>query len=364
MKNLIILAIICLSTLGWKSTFAQGVNFETITMQEAINKASNPADPKLILVDCYTTWCIPCIEMASYEFPKKVAGDYINPKFVSVKFDMEKGEGKELAKKYNVTSYPTFLILDAKGQQINKVIGKSTADEFIKKVKSALDPKNSLPGYKAAYEADKCLRTGLPYALALYQDSKDQVPVLNELFDNSPDFERFSKNYLEVALGTTKFGTPFFRKLMMEKANIDQALGTEVTNKILFDKVRKDMYSIATETGARYNVFYTPKEVEEVAYTMGLLKLPQYDAETHMCRIALYVVNKDLDGMIRYFKRSIATLPNTTPYKAMLEGILTRNLAKATPEQKTGIVSYFEDRAKALAKEAKSYQDRITAASK
>ena len=364
MKNLIVFAIICLSTLGWKPTFAQGINFETITMQEAINKASNPADPKLILVDCYTTWCIPCIEMASYEFPKKIAGDYINPKFVSVKFDMENGEGKELAKKYNVKAYPTFLLLNAQGQEINRVVGKSTAEEFIGKVKAAMDPKNTLSGLKAAYETDKRMRTGLPYALALYQNSKDPAPVLNELFENSQDFERFSKDYLGLALGTTKFGSPFFKKLMMEKGSIDQALGTEITNKILFDKVRKDMYSIATETGARYNVFYTPQEVEEVAYTMGLLKLSQYDAETHICRIALYVVNKDLDGMIHYFKRCIATLPNTNPYKGILEGILTQNLAKATPEQKTRIMSYFEDRAKALAKEAKSYQDRITAASK
>lgn len=364
MRKLIILTIICLSTLSCKSTFAQGINFETITMQEAMNKASDPAAPKFILVDCYTTWCVPCIEMASYEFPKKVAGDYFNPKFISVKFDMEKGEGKELAKKYNVTAYPTFLILDAKGQEINRVVGKSNAEEFVVKVKAALDPKNSLPGYKAAYEANKSLITGLPYALALYQNSKDPVPVLNELFDNSEDYERFSRDYLEVALGTTKFGTPFFRKLMMDKSSIDQALGTEITNRILFDKIRKDMYSIATETGARYKVFYTPQEVEDVAYTIGLLKLPQFEAENHMCRIALFVVNKDLDGMIRYFKRRVSTLPSETPYKGILEGILMQNLAKATPEQKAAIMSYFEDRAKSLAKEAKSYQERVTVITK
>jgi thioredoxin-related protein len=364
MRKLIIITIICLGTLSWNVLLAQGINFETITMQEAINKASDPVVQKLILVDCYTTWCIPCIEMASYEFPKKVAGDYFNPKFVSVKFDMEKGEGKELAKKYNVKAYPTFLILDAKGQEINRIVGKSNADEFIEKVKAALDPKNSLPGYKAAYEAQKDLRTGLPYALALYQNSKDPVPVLNELFDNAQDFERFSRAYLEVALGTTKFGTPFFRKLMMEKSSIDQALGTEVTNKILFDKVRKDMYSIATETGARYQVFYTAQEVEDVAYTIGLLKLPQDNAESHMCRIALFVVNKDINGMISYFKRRIAALPSGTPFKGILEGILMQNLAKASPEQKVAIMSYFEDRAKSLAREAKSYQEKVTGTTK
>ncbi|QDW27716.1 thioredoxin family protein [Pedobacter sp. KBS0701] len=359
MKKLIICLTVCLSILSWRPARAQGINFQTITMQEAMNIAGNPANPKLILMDCYTTWCIPCVEMASYEFPKKIAGDYFNPKFVSVKFDMEKGEGKELAKKYNVKAYPTFLILNAQGQEINRVVGKSTAQEFIEKVKVALDPKNTLPGLKTAYDADKQMRTGLPYALALYQNSKDPTPVLDELFENAQDFERFSKDYLELALGTTKFGSPFFKKLMMEKGSIDQALGTEVTNQILFDKVRKDMYGIATETGAKYNVFYTPQEVEDVAYTIGLLKLPPNDAQNHMCRIALFVVNKDLDGMTRYFNRHIANLPTTSPYKGILEGILMTNAAKASPEQKAAIRAYFENKNKSLIKEAKSYQEKI-----
>lgn len=356
MRKLIILTIICLSTLGWKSSIAQGINFEKITMTEALGKAANPAEPKLILVDCYTTWCIPCIEMASYEFPKKVAGDYFNPKFVSVKFDMEKGEGKELAKKYNVTAYPTFLILNTQGQEINRVVGKATADEFIEKVKSALDPKNSLAGLKAAYEESKNMQTGFPYALALYQSSKDPSTVLEELFDKAQDFERFSKDYLELAFGITKFGSPFFRKLMLEKSNIDAAWGTEVTNRIIFDKVRKDMYQIASETGARYNIFYTPKEVEEIAYTVALLKLPQDKPESHMCRIALYVANQDLDGLIAYYKRHIALIPNTDVFKGILDGILMKKIDKANAAQKTAIREYFSGVAKIYEKEAKDYQ--------
>ena len=34
----------------------------------------------------------------------------MNTRFVNVKLDMEKGEGRELAKKYQVKVYPTFLI--------------------------------------------------------------------------------------------------------------------------------------------------------------------------------------------------------------------------------------------------------------
>lgn len=340
---------ICYSTL----LSAQGINFEAITLKEAMAKASDPANKRLILMDCYTTWCIPCVQMAQEEFPKKVAGDYFNPKFVSVKFDMEKGEGKELARKYGVKAYPTFLLLDAQGNELNRVVGKATAEEFIEKVKTALDPKNSVQGMKAAYEANKSFSTGKPYALALYQNAKDPSPVLDELFNSSMDYERFSSDYLELALGTVKFGSPFFRKLMMYKSNLDQAMGTEVINRIIFDKVRKDMYSIAMENGARYNVFYTPEEVEDVAYTVGLLKLRPDMVERHIINAALYVSKKDIDGLIAYYNRYIWSIPSNDVFRGILDGVLSRQAAKATESQKQAIKAFFEKSGKFFEKEGK-----------
>jgi len=334
---------------------AQGIKFETISLQEAMGKAANPASPRMILVDCYTTWCIPCIEMAQQEFPKKEAGDYFNPKFVSVKFDMEKGEGKELAKKYGVTAYPTFLLLDAQGNELNRVVGKSTALEFIDKVKTALDPKNSLNAIKAAYEANKSMTTGMPYALALYQNSKDPSPVLQEVFDRAQDFERFSPDFLNLALGTTKFGSPFFRKMMMYKSNLDQAMGTEIINRILFDKIRKDMYSIAMENGARYNVFYTPEEVENVAYTMGLIKLKPDLTERHIIQAALYVSKKDLDGLIAYYNQNIWNIPSDDVFRGILDGVLARQAENASPAQKQAIKAFFEKSGNFFSKEGKRH---------
>lgn len=355
MRLFLISAYIGLITLCHTATFGQGIKFEELTMSAAMAKASDPANPKLIFMDCYTSWCIPCIEMAKMEFPKKVMGDYFNPKFVSVKFDMEKGEGKELAKKYNVSAYPTFLILNASGQEINRVVGKAGAEDFIEKVKAALDPKNSLAGLKAAYEAKKDMTNGLPYAKALYQNSKDPSPVLEELFDHAQEYERFSKDFIELTLGTVKFGSPFFRKIMLEKQHLDLAMGTEVINRIIFDKVRKDMYIIAYENGARYNVFFTPKEVEDIAYTISLLKLDPQEPENHICRIALFVVNKDLDGMIAYYKRYIWNLPVNTVFKGILDGILLSKVANATDAQKAAIKDYFKSASESYSKTVSQY---------
>ena len=71
----------------------------------------------LVFVDCYTTWCGPCKMMTEEVFPQKEAGDFFNAHFVNVKFDMEKGEGKELSKQFKIRAYPTFLLLNPENRR-------------------------------------------------------------------------------------------------------------------------------------------------------------------------------------------------------------------------------------------------------
>ncbi len=86
--------LLCL--LAWGASSAQdGVNFRDITLEEALRQAK--AENKLVFMDCYTSWCGPCKNMTEKIFPQKAAGDYFNPRFVCVKYDLEKGAGKELA---------------------------------------------------------------------------------------------------------------------------------------------------------------------------------------------------------------------------------------------------------------------------
>jgi thiol-disulfide isomerase/thioredoxin len=364
MRVFIISILLTIGIVGKQHAIAQGIVFQALTLKQAMSKAADAADPKFIFVDCYTSWCGPCIEMAKQEFPKKEAGDFFNPKFVSVKFDIEKGEGIDIGKKYDVKIFPTFLILDAKGEEINRVVGKAGIEEFIEKVKGAMKPDNSMASMKAAYEKEKNMMTALPYAKALADNGRDPSAVLSDVFDRAQDFERFSVDYLRLALEATEFGSPFFRKLMLDKRSIDLALGEEVANQMIFDKVRKHMYLIANETGAKYNVFYTPQQVEDIAYTISLMKMDPMKHELHMCRVALYVVNKDLDGMIDYYKRYIVSIPDNDVFKGILDGILSTKVPKATAAQKTAIKEYFELGQKNYDRQAKHYREMVEVLSK
>jgi thiol-disulfide isomerase/thioredoxin len=78
---------------------------------------------KLVFMDAYTTWCGPCKWMAANMFTKDSIADYYNSTFICAHFDMEKGEGLELAKAYQVRAYPTLLFISASGEMVHKRVG-------------------------------------------------------------------------------------------------------------------------------------------------------------------------------------------------------------------------------------------------
>ncbi|MFR4038342.1 MAG: thioredoxin family protein [Butyricimonas faecalis] len=132
------------------SVFAQ-TNFQELTLEKALEKAKG--ENKKVFVDCYTSWCGPCKMMAEKVLPLKEVGEYMNERFVCIKVDMEKGEGPDLARKYKVSAYPTFLVLQADGNLMQRVVG-GTLDgkEFIQKVDAAFD-ENSAANLETEYAA-------------------------------------------------------------------------------------------------------------------------------------------------------------------------------------------------------------------
>ena len=88
------------------SVFGQGINFEKLTLEEALIKAKT--ENKYVFVDCYTTWCGPCKRMTEFVFPSEKAGCYFNPKFVCIKLDMGKDDRRKFGEQYKIVAYPTF----------------------------------------------------------------------------------------------------------------------------------------------------------------------------------------------------------------------------------------------------------------
>ena len=119
---------------------AKGTQFFKGTFAQALAKAKQ--ENKKVLVDCYTQWCGPCHAMSQRVFPNDTLGAYLNERFVSFKLDMEHGEGPELNKTMKVRSYPTFVIFDANGKELNRFVGYSDKDKFMSRCDRVLKGQN------------------------------------------------------------------------------------------------------------------------------------------------------------------------------------------------------------------------------
>lgn len=87
---------------------------------------------KPVMIELYATWCSTCIKLEDEVF-KKDAGEKLSDRMLCLQYDAEKGKGLELAKKYNVISYPTVIILDKDGNEIDRILDYEKPSSFIKK---------------------------------------------------------------------------------------------------------------------------------------------------------------------------------------------------------------------------------------
>lgn len=101
------LLLICIGSIPLKSR-AVGIEFNHGSWAEIVSKAK--AENKLIFIDFYTQWCGPCLNMAQNVFTQPEVGEFYNQNFVNAKIDAEHGEGRDLAKKYKIRFYPSYVL--------------------------------------------------------------------------------------------------------------------------------------------------------------------------------------------------------------------------------------------------------------
>ena len=192
MKKLLLVAVGILCTM---LAFGQ-TNFQELTLEEACKKAK--LEKKLIFVDLYTSWCEPCRMMADRVFPDQVIGEFMNENFVCVKYNTEVAkDGMDLVKKFNVQSYPTFLMLNTNLELENQIIGATLEPlDFKAQVEEAM--KASLASLGKQYaEGDRDMQF-LAHYLKELSKSRMEIKakeVCEVLFKVLPDTEKTNPEY-------------------------------------------------------------------------------------------------------------------------------------------------------------------------
>lgn len=221
MKKLAILSSLFIGALA----FAQGMKFEESNFATVLAKAKK--EKKLVFIDAYTTWCGPCKLMAKNIFPLQAVGDYYNTHFVNAKIDMEKGEGIELAKKYNVKAYPTYLFVDGNGEIVHRTLGYVEEKDFIQFAKDAEDPSKRLTALKQKFESgekDPEFLKNLA-GLTIYNDTEFAGKVLERYFAGKTELDRDDVQMLLSGAQTTD--SPLYKVFQSKKAEITKVVPAE-----------------------------------------------------------------------------------------------------------------------------------------
>ena len=129
---------------------AQGILFFEGGWQAAMDKAKQ--EDKMIFLDAYTTWCAPCKKMEKEVFPDAKLSQVFNDRYISIRMDMEKGEGIGLAKEFGIEAYPTLIFADADGKVLHRDAGFKSADQLLELADIAADDKRRLASWKARFD--------------------------------------------------------------------------------------------------------------------------------------------------------------------------------------------------------------------
>lgn len=106
------------------------VDFTKEKINDALSRAS--AEGKLVFVDFYATWCMPCKWMDKTTFTNPEVVGALSESFIPIKVNIDDAQGFELKNKYDINVLPTMLILNSKGQLVERIEQTMSPEDLVK----------------------------------------------------------------------------------------------------------------------------------------------------------------------------------------------------------------------------------------
>ncbi len=261
------------------------IHFQDLPFKDLIAKAKK--ENKIVFIDAYAAWCGPCKMMEMNIFTKKSVSDYYNANFVNARFDMEKGEGRDIAAKYGVRSYPTYLFLNGDGELISQNMGYMEESPFLamaKEVNSPNNKKGSLKDRFAKGEKDPEFLINI-IKLNSSTDFEFAKKASERYFENKKKNEELSKDDVSYLLFFLKsVEDPNYKVFIDRKSEIIKFLPentyTEFGNQLKLSKIAEESLDLQNK---RINDEYFLKNAEplvgkdEARRRLNQIKLGYYE---------------------------------------------------------------------------------------
>jgi thiol-disulfide isomerase/thioredoxin len=142
----------------------EGVVFEpgTPKFEDVLAKAKTEKKP--VFIDFSTDWCGWCRKLEKDTFSQASVAEVMKA-LINVHIDAEKGEGPDLAKRYGVHGFPSLVIVDSTGEEIDRIVGYMPPAEFKMEVERILRGEGTIASLRKKWaESPDDLDTGLAFA--------------------------------------------------------------------------------------------------------------------------------------------------------------------------------------------------------
>lgn len=148
------------------------MNNPTLALQKA--KVEN----KALMIDFFGTWCPPCNVLDETVFSHPKFKEYQN-KMVFLKLDADLPISWDLKAKYAVKGYPTVVFTTPDNEEIYRIIGSMTPNNFLKKMDYVVKNKNqSIKDLLKSYSLNKTPQTAWKLIDA-YNNQEDYIAAFD-----------------------------------------------------------------------------------------------------------------------------------------------------------------------------------------
>lgn len=315
----------CLQLNAW----GQGVDFQDLTFQQALDKAK--AEGKLVFMDCYTSWCGPCKHMTENVFLMAVMGEYFNKTFVNVKFDMEKGEGAVLRRKFLVNSYPTFFILRPDGTVQHKISGARPQERFLECAKRGANEKTSLSYLQKVYNEGKATPEQVEAYRTALSDAGDRgrlYQITERDFKGMNDEQRCAaENWYIYDQELVGIQTEQFAYILDHKAAFDKNVGKKKVDAKLADTYETQLMVLKGKAEKGQDISATINLIKE---QLGKADFAGKDRTEALIRYIETRQGKDIDALLTFLEKDMDKLPKGCLFEMPFFEFVIKD---GTPEQ-------------------------------
>jgi thioredoxin-related protein len=303
------------------------IRFESSSWEQVLQKAK--AENKYVFLYASAPGCRYCRQMEKEVFNQKEVSDFYNEKFVSYKINIEDGSvGAALAKKYGITSYPTYMFFDGNGKPVHQSLGGKSAGKFIMDGTNAFNPEKAIFSLKTKYDkGDRSPELLYHFGNALENFGSEESPiekVVQEYLETqSSEQLQSDKNLRFVFTKFLDFKSPGTQYLLSNADLFKPLFGAELVQK----RVQRIITNTAAKAGQKNDAELFAEVVTVVAqrYTysdrlLGLSKIYFYQGQKNWNKYA----QETLDYSVKLDSADSGTFYETAAYiKAFAKDIPT-----------------------------------------